>query len=87
MKLAKTNFTKLKACRKLAGGKARGRHPRLPSDQISTPAGVPEMDLISRVFPHPFRVLALCNRFPGVSALPQPPANFRQPFRLLKTGT
>jgi hypothetical protein len=39
MKLAHTNLSKLKACRKLAGGKAGGRHPRAASHFVTALKG------------------------------------------------
>jgi hypothetical protein len=88
MKLAQTNLSKLKACRKLASGKApllRSRHPWLTSDFVTTLKGL--QISCSRIFFAPFQGAGIfLNRFPGYHPLArvQPWANFRQPFRLLQ---
>ncbi len=85
MKLAQTNLSKLKACRKLARGKAEGRHPWSTSDFVSTLKGL--QDFYSRFCLAPCQGAGiLLNRFPGYHPLArvQPWVNFRQPFRLLE---
>ena len=83
MKLAQTNLSKLKACRKLAGGKAESRRPRSASHFVTTLKGWQSRQQKDS------RTPSGCNdmlpAFRGCRSA-QPPANFRQPFRLLQTA-
>jgi hypothetical protein len=82
MKLAQTNLSKLKACGKLAGGKAAGRHPRSKTNIATTLMGWWKRrdDAGSGT---PSGCGNLWDLFPGYR-FAQPRANFRQPFRLLQ---
>jgi hypothetical protein len=81
-----TNLSKLKACWKLAGGKAAGRHPRSASQFITALKGRRNRP---RVFPRtPSGCWNFLDLVLGYHPLlrVQPQANFRQPFRLLQTA-
>jgi hypothetical protein len=85
MKVAQTNLSKLKACRKLARGKAGGRHPWSTSDFVTTLKGL--QNFYSRVCLAPFQgAEMILDFYPGYHPLArvQPWANFWQPFRLLQ---
>jgi hypothetical protein len=83
MKLAQTILSKLKACQKLAGGKAEGRRPRSASHYVSTLKGLQNHRArISRTLSGCKNLL---NAIRGYRCA-QPPANFWQPFRLLQTA-
>ena len=83
MKLAQTTLSKLKACWKLAGGKAESRRPRSASPFVTTLKG---LENLSHAGLAPLQGAGnILNRYPGYR-LAQPWAEFWQPFRLLQTA-
>jgi hypothetical protein len=82
MKLAQTNLSKLKACRKLARGKAGGRRPWSTPRFVTTLKGL--RNFCSRICLAPFQGAEMILDFYPGYRFAQPRANFRQPFRLLQ---
>src|SRR5580700_3393204 len=91
MKPARTNLSRLKACQKLAGGKAIGRRPRSAHRSIATLKGWQSRVFVFAISGTPSGCNRLLDAFRGCRSrlryatarqAAQPPANFWQPFRL-----
>jgi hypothetical protein len=76
-------LSRLKACRKLAGGKAAGRRPRCASSSVTALKG--RRNRASGFSSAPSGRTNLRDVFPGYRSA-QPRANFHQPFRLVSTA-
>ena len=86
----KNNLASIGAWKKQSEGLSeisRGSSEATPPEPDQNKSSIPEgcqsdVFFLMRNFWHPFRVLGFCDRLPGVSAAPQPPANFWQSFGL-----